>query len=55
MRTLTRGPYSVRSEGSLLYIGEIFVSPRKAFWYSVNLALNITSTVAKSLMRKNLI
>ena len=37
------------------YMGKRSVSARIAFWYSVNIALNIASTVAKSLMRKNLI
>ena len=55
MRTLTRGPYSVRYEGSLLYYGIAFRFNTKAFCYSVNIALNITSTVAKNLTRKNLI
>ena len=56
MRTLTRGPYSVRYKGSLLYYGIDFRFNTKNFLVSgVNIALNITSTVAKNLMRKNLI
>ena len=55
MRTLTRGPYRVRYEGSLLYYAIGFRFNRKTFWYSLYTAFNITSTVAKSLMRKNLI
>ena len=56
MRTLTRGTYSVRYKGSLLYYAIAFRFNTKRFLVSgVNIALNVTSTVAKSLMRKNLI
>ena len=54
MRTLTRGTYSVRYKGSLLYYAIAFRFNTKRFLVSgVNIALNVT--VAKSLMRKNLI
>ena len=33
MRTLTRGPYSVRYEGSLLYYAIAFRFNRKTFWH----------------------
>ena len=39
MRTLTRGPHSVRNKGSWLYTEELFVSALKAIQYSMNIAL----------------